>query len=303
MIITGKRRRSIKYLYPWQRNICIDNRQNSSNLRDYQIKIEITDTNTLNKMKDNAEDIRFYAGITKLSYWIEEKTSSKLVVWVKVPLIPGSSTTRIYMYFGNPSATSESNGEAVFEFFDDFEGTSLDTSKWNIISGSPTVSDGRLQLAKGDKIESVKTIDFSNSYIIETTLNYGWGGETSHSYLSFISLADSAKWLRLHQKDIVGTGEDQWLEDWTGDIGSRCHPNTNAPLYRKIIWNANTNQVSHYHESCGWLASNVSNSNIPQIGEAKIQYFHEYGTSTNFVSDYIKIRKYTDPEPLVMVES
>jgi len=37
------------------------------------------------------------------------------------------------MYYGNPNATSESNGDAVFEFFDDFQ--ELDASNWVEVGG------------------------------------------------------------------------------------------------------------------------------------------------------------------------
>ncbi len=45
------------------------------------------------------------------------------------------------MYYANASATTASNGDNTFEFFDDFLGSSLDTSKWGqSISGSVTTS-------------------------------------------------------------------------------------------------------------------------------------------------------------------
>jgi len=44
-------------------------------------------------------------------------------VWVKVPSIPASSTTRIYMYYGKEGVSSKSDPTAVFDFFDHFTGT------------------------------------------------------------------------------------------------------------------------------------------------------------------------------------
>jgi len=58
-----------------------------------------------------------------LNYWIEEYTEeSSATVWVKVPSIPESGVKTIYMYYGNSTVESESDGDAVFEFFDDFLG-------------------------------------------------------------------------------------------------------------------------------------------------------------------------------------
>ena len=79
---------------------------------------------------------------SEINYWIENFTNESAIIWVKVPFIPKTSNTTIYMYYGNPSATSESNGDAVFKFFDDFEGTSLDTSKWVNKNGGVRVENG-----------------------------------------------------------------------------------------------------------------------------------------------------------------
>jgi Uncharacterized conserved protein len=62
--------------------------------------------------------------------------SSNSTIWIKVPYIPANGNATVYMYYGNPNAVSKSNGDAVFEFFDDFEGTSLDTNKWEIVNPS-----------------------------------------------------------------------------------------------------------------------------------------------------------------------
>ena len=100
---------------------------------------------TIEKCRTDFGDIRFTdcGGVTELSYWIEEKVDGDYAVfWVKVPFIPASpETTTIYIYYGNPDATSISNGDATFIFFDHFEGTSLDTTKWRTdITGSGTIS-------------------------------------------------------------------------------------------------------------------------------------------------------------------
>ena len=58
-------------------------------------------------------------------FYITSKTNKKATIWVKVPSIPVSSNYTIYMYFGNASATSESNGDAVFNLYEDFEDNNL----------------------------------------------------------------------------------------------------------------------------------------------------------------------------------
>jgi len=122
----------------------------------YQMKLTIyntsgTDTPGVVYLNGSARsdfgDLRFTKsdGVTLLDYWIESYTSGvSAVVWVEVDSIPASpGTVDIYLYYGNPSATSASNGAATFAFFDDFNGDSIDTSKWNT-SGTVTVSNSEV---------------------------------------------------------------------------------------------------------------------------------------------------------------
>jgi len=66
-------------------------------------------------MRSDCGDIRFTDSdaTTLLNYWIESGcNSASTKIWVKVPSIPASSTKTIYVYYGNPSATSASNGDS-----------------------------------------------------------------------------------------------------------------------------------------------------------------------------------------------
>jgi len=118
----------------------------TENLTDYQVKLEIS---YYPEMQEDFSDIWFAcANGTELNYWIESYTvSTQATVWVKVPYIPTEGTT-IYMVYGDPTATPESNGEATFEFFDDFNGDALDTDKWDNSEGaSVSVSGGYLTIS------------------------------------------------------------------------------------------------------------------------------------------------------------
>lgn len=103
----------------------------------YQIPVVI-DTSSLirlGRMKPDLSDIRFTDsdGVTLLPYWIQPGSypdaKNKTKIWVKIPSIPAGTKT-IYMYYGNPSASSMSDGRNVFDFFDDFN--TLDTGKWKV---------------------------------------------------------------------------------------------------------------------------------------------------------------------------
>ncbi len=68
--------------------------------------------------KSDFSDLRFTRsdGVTLLDYWIESYISGvNASVWVEVDSIPASpGTADIYLYYGNPSAASASNGKNTF---------------------------------------------------------------------------------------------------------------------------------------------------------------------------------------------
>ena len=147
--------------------------QSGNTLTDYQVKLTIDTASLISagKMNSDCSDIRFTdENDNPLPYWIESGCNSdNTIVWVKVPEIPANGQATIYMYYGNSNAESESNGENVFEFFDDFEGTSLDTSKWSIL-GNPSISMSGSQITISSSIkehDSIYTQLFSLPLVLE----------------------------------------------------------------------------------------------------------------------------------------
>lgn len=117
-------------------------------LTGYQLELNLTPQNfNYARADENGDDIRFRDVNGKmLDYWLEEwNTSGASKIWVNVTNIPNGNS-EILMYYGNPYAAPASNGGATFEFFDDFEGTSVDQTKWNVGSGDIAVDDGYLNI-------------------------------------------------------------------------------------------------------------------------------------------------------------
>jgi len=118
-------------------------------LSNYQTFINVTYDSDMNT---SFKDLRFIAAdnTTQLDYFIEVNmtvASNYAGVWVKIPTLTASSNTTIYMYYNNPTATSNSNMNTVFLLYDDFEDNSLNTSKWTVVSGcAATESGGNLSL-------------------------------------------------------------------------------------------------------------------------------------------------------------
>jgi hypothetical protein len=90
------------------------------------------------KCKTDFGDIRFTAsdGTTQLNYWMQSYTVGVVATfWVKIADNLSGASSTIYLYYGNPSATTTSNGAAVWTLFDDFEGATP-LSNYNAEVGS-----------------------------------------------------------------------------------------------------------------------------------------------------------------------
>ncbi|MGB9895408.1 MAG: DUF2341 domain-containing protein [Thermoproteota archaeon] len=123
--------------YKYRRPITIDNTKNPNSLANYQVLVTLDTASLISagKIRSDCGDIRFTDsdGSTLLNYWIESGVNTASTrIWVKVPSIPASSTKTIYIYYGNPTATSISSGKSVFIIYDDFN----DLSQWIQYKGS-----------------------------------------------------------------------------------------------------------------------------------------------------------------------
>ncbi|PID31739.1 hypothetical protein CR970_04185 [Candidatus Saccharibacteria bacterium] len=115
---------------------------------DYQVELKVAYETGMN---NDFSDIRFVSpdGTSDMDYWLERKTDGvEAVFWVKIPTL-ANGANEIMMYYGNSAAASLSDGEATFMFFDDFEGASIDASKWEVVSPATfSISGGKLAVSK-----------------------------------------------------------------------------------------------------------------------------------------------------------
>ncbi len=145
-----------------------------STLTNYQVLIEL-DTQTpitQGKMRPDGGDIRFatdWDGTTLIEYWIESGINTPDTrIWVRVPSLPAPSVTTIYLFYGNPSATGQSNFASTFpnryqltSGSDTLAGTQ--TYDWFEVSSGATlnVQDGQMLTVQARVIRIDGTIDGS----------------------------------------------------------------------------------------------------------------------------------------------
>jgi len=143
--------------------INITNTQNTSTPVPFQqmIQLPISQLGLINPYIRNIGTLRFSYNGSYIPAWLESINNGVATIWVKLPVsIPANSSITIDMevdpslsfdgvYWGeapqlSPTYAEYDDGASVFNFYDNFAGTSLNTSKWIVSSNgaSYTVNDG-----------------------------------------------------------------------------------------------------------------------------------------------------------------
>ena len=298
------------FAWHWRKPITINN--GGGALTNYQVKVVINTQELISagKMQSNGNDIRFTTsnGMTSIDYWIESGiNTASTVIWVEVPSVPaGNSTT--YMYYGNTSATAASSGDNTFLFFDDFLGTSLDTTnKWDIINpsaGSYSVNGGLLTIqSTGDWWG---TFDTSLYVVSKSSFNFAYAAESlinqigDNSYNRLFGLrASSATNSRMsvllvdndssHITDAYRSS-DGGNANWDGENSGTPNPGNN----KVARFERNGDTVSSYYNNSLVNTRTVTNWNLVKVGLTDSFFF---GTQQANIFDWIFVRKYTSPEP------
>ncbi len=154
-----------------RRPIKLDNTSNNDTLYNFQVKMNIP---YYSNMQADFDDIRFTTddSVSSIPYWLEEcHPSDYAIVYVMIPTIPALDTTIIFLYYGNPDALSDSDGEAVFEFFDDFN--DQDISDWMVLSGNWTAENYFLeQLLTANLCRILSPYSNLDASVTEATMAY-----------------------------------------------------------------------------------------------------------------------------------
>jgi len=268
----------------------------SGALTDYQKKITIPYKSA---MQADFDDIRFVTSAGEhIPYWLESKTNSSTAdVWIMNDYVTGD--TYIWMYYGNSGLSSGSDGDDVFELHDDFEGTSLDTAKWEEIgTGGVSVSDSECHITGNGCGGS----HGHRGIIGKTAYGYGYAVE-------FMVKTDS----------IAGNSWGGWSSI----------DNVNSV---RVIEGSTDNAYYAQTESGGIYAYSIAldtqyhRISISRVSSSSIKYDYDYGedpyelTNTTYIPtvdllpqltnwipgvdswvDWVIIRKYTSTEPTYVI--
>jgi len=240
-------------------------------------------------------DIRFTRsdGITPLDYWMESYTaSSQAIFWVEVADDLSSTAQTIYIYYGNPSATTTSNGSATFVYFDDFLSNTLS----NYV-----------------QIDSGWTIDTTPPGYLETGSSIG-AGFISKSMSLTRNYAVRARCYKASSDMGFGFiwGTAGGSEGSVNGYIANYYTTTTYSYLRKYSSGSYTNLASLPVPSSGWYIGElrITSSNMVVIRDTTQDAsstdtsftslsgvgFRQKATST-YCLDWWALRKYVDPEP------
>jgi len=279
--------------------------QSGQDLTDYQVLLVVNNDSAFfdavgtdpTKLEIRAED-----KTTLLDFYIEEwdTTNNNAKIWIKIPSIPANGTVKAYIY-SNPDRTeSLSDPNQVFDFFDDFEGTELDTNKWatgrwaGTESYSVVVNNGYVEIYSGSQTTAgiVSKQAFYLPFIIEGKWKYVSGNQI-FTGITHVSGGSDQDWLRVMYDDAE---EFRYQKREAGTITtyesiSRALPTTMTP-FKWII----TKTDAYYYEN-GEQVNTVTTQDRYSTEALYIQLFTWDNGKAQW--DMIRVRKYASPEPTV----
>jgi len=253
------------------------------------------------KSKVDLSDVRFTLddGYTTLPFWVEhpEITGNGFNVWVRIPSV-ATTGTGVYLYYGRDSVATASNGALTFPFFDDFEGSALDTGKWTQRpSTTSTIGSSlnrvRVTASSGEDkgINSIAT--FGQNYSFR-----GYGafqhGTNLYPLVGFSGYSDS-------KKEVIYSDNTNFrIQSYDGTNNSVANILTKDTNYHifEVFRNGSTSVIGYVGTSTNSVNTYLTNSNQYVVAGGQIG---AEGLTTDITFDWILVRSYVATEPTCTV--
>jgi len=249
-------------------------------------------------------DFRFTTddGETLLDCWRENNdttgTYANSTWWAEYDQADGD--TVIYLYYGKSSDTDVSNGSNTFNFFDDFLGASLDSSKWDSATGSGgsiTVSGGTCTITNPTTNYNTyilgKTAFGVNYRILERNKNNSGTQHFNYGWSDTGSMTEYYVWAYAVQ--VIGVYEYTGSKKTGGSENRQTTtilPDTSYHIYE--VSRNNTTDVQYRQDGI------LYKTETTQVGSANtkpfFRIFHKPSTS---ISDWILVAKYLVTDPTI----
>jgi hypothetical protein len=256
------------------------------------------------KCKTDFSDVRFVNknNTAELNYWVENKTNGdKALFWVKT-----NGENGLNIYYGNAAASSRSNGNTTFLFFDDFFGANLGT-QWVVSANSYTVSNSILRINIGGVgLQNALPYNLNDGYIVEGKILYnnnvgGYSGTLSGQSSIYTQGSNGgADATSLYMRESGSRNAHRW----TGSGSTTGYNCGSSDVFTSVdsVWYIlgacfdvtgvvlSKDRTTQWSYGCGW------SKNIKYISLGSF-----YGGASNDIQDtsydWVLIRKYVSTAP------
>jgi len=281
----------------YQAPITIYNNQSSATPNPYQQKLLINESLYSGYITYSGSLANFefsYANNTIIPSWISLNNSGILSIWLNLTSIPATSQLTIYIDFASlttnllsnsgttgigeaPELSSTyaqyDNGASVFNFYDNFKGTTL-SSVWTVPSGSTySVNNGFIGTPNNYTSVYNPNIQETSSIIAEWGLNMSsttYPNSASQFQLNRYSTSSNIHWLGVSGSDTLKNGANQVTTVSISSTGIQTFG----------IWNNGTTVTWYYEGSSYTYNSATSATDYLALGWAY------GGQSNNFPTEY-----------------
>ena len=248
--------------------------------------------------KNDSGDLRFTdTSDNLLDFWVEDVSGDSpnrlATIWVKVSANLDTDQD-ILCYYGNSNADNVSNGDNTFDFFDDFDESSLDTNKWKQINGNtPSFSNSQMTISANStdpgKLVAM-TAPTDDNYVMRAKFKVTGGTDTDERGGVGIKTSDSdGKGYNFGVHDFTNLDEVGFLDDGVSW-------NTHSVSWEKNVWyifeviEDGNNLLGRYNDG-SWYSWDGKN------GRAGYPALNIGSKDATTVWEYAAVRKYTSTEP------
>jgi hypothetical protein len=240
-------------------------------------------------------DVRFTAsdGVTPLNYWMQSQTASNsATIWVQIPDDLSTNAATIYIYYGNPTATTTSNGYNTFQFFDDFSTT---PNGWTFSGSNAYISNGLLTI---NSISSAQSFAYKTAPTALTNYRFSFSESFTGNNAGFRAWPKATATSNINLpgvfvgRDVYYNPVNQVSYITQGGVSlPRLNPARNANWHTITV----TKYGSTYTDYWDALTSTATDSTA-ETGNY-VQFACEWNAGGGLNVDWIFLSKYVNPEP------
>lgn len=271
---------------------------------DYQVLVEVTYDSD---MQVDFADLRFIDedDLTLLDCWRESYTNSTSArFWVEIQeYMSENQDGSIYMYYGNSTVSTTSNGTATFLFFEDWASETLD-AKWLEVESDGTLSYNSTPANHGSvlKIEgdSADTIRFESVYEGNTSvaLRFRAHVEATAAATQRVAIGSGTLW------GIATASASIWSDAGTHDFYSRDDDENNdlQTINGAYLDDYFTYEITRDGTNSKLFVDDtlrVTASCAPDVNNDNLVFLVVRDSEYDLYSDWILGRKFIASEPYV----